>query len=751
MRKLMWFTVGYAAGIAACVWLFGSGTMLVLAGLLGIASVFTGLLFSPNKLRKIIAACMLGVAVSSCFYYLYEQNHLIDPKSVDGQTQYLSATVTDYSTETTQGTQASAYVSIRGTKCKIKLYLGESYPLKPGDRVEGECFLRYTGYGGAKSATYHQGEGIYLIAYYGELFRVEHGDVSEMTRLTADLKYNIHKTLLKIFPKDTAGFSVALLLGDGSELSVQTDNDFQNSGIRHIIAVSGLHVSILIAFVVEMVGKRQWLATIIGIPLLFLFAAIAGFTPSVVRACVMQALLLLALMLDKEYDPATALSFAVLIILGINPLAITSISFQLSVGCVIGIFLFSKRINRKITSCKLFGEFSGKGFKPKLKRWISSSVSVSLSAMSLTIPLSAYYFGTVCTIGVISNLLTLWVITYIFCGIVISLLAGLVSSHLAVAVAWLVSWPIRYILCISGLLAKIPYASVSAQNIYIVSWLIIGYLMVLLTLCCRNKQTLLLASLIVVGFLSAIVLSFVEIRLDHFRMTVLDVGQGQCIILQSDKDCYVIDCGGSSGEGAGDLAARTLQTQGIRRIDGIVLTHYDKDHAGGVKSLMAQISVDRLLLPDIEPDDPIRKELEGMYSDRIQWIYRKEYLQVGDATMTLIPAKSGTQGNNSSTSILFQVRNCDILITGDLQATGEENLLSSIRLPEVEILVAGHHGAEDSTSMHLLNALRPEAVVISVGKENAYGHPNVRLLHRLEVFGCKVWRTDLNGTVIFRG
>ena len=113
MRKLMWFTVGYAAGIAACVWLFGSGTMLVLAGLLGIASVFTGLLFSPNKLRKIIAACMVGVAVYSCFYYIYEQNHLIDPKSVDGQTQYLSATVTDYSTETKQGTQANAYVKIK--------------------------------------------------------------------------------------------------------------------------------------------------------------------------------------------------------------------------------------------------------------------------------------------------------------------------------------------------------------------------------------------------------------------------------------------------------------------------------------------------------------------------------------------------------------------------------------------------------------------------------------------------------------
>ena len=751
MRRLMWFTLGYCAAIAASVWLLDSLLLLWISCALFAALLCLRFLRSSDQLRRIGVVCMAGAVVASCCYYFYDHSKLETPRSLDGQTRYLTAVVTDYSVESERGTQANAYVNVEGEKCQIILYLKDSHPLRPGDRVEGEFYLRYTGYGGTNSPTYHQGEGIYLLGYVGELYRVRSGDVSAMTRIAADLKHNIKTKLGNLFPRDTGGFASALMLGDSSGLSVQVDNALQNSGIRHIIAVSGLHVSILIAFLVQLVGRRHWLAALIGIPLLFLFAAVAGFTPSVIRASVMQSMLLLSLLLDREYDPATALSLAVLVILGINPLAITSISFQLSVGCVVGIFLFSSKINRYITTRKIFGSFSGKGFKQKLKRWISSSVSVSLSAMSLTVPFSAYYFGTVCTIGVLSNFLALWVITYIFCGTMVSLMASLIFAPLGGVIAAITAWPMRYVLWIADVLGKIPYASISAENTYVVVWLLFSYIMVLLTLCSKKKRPLLLVSCITVGLCSSILLSFAEVRQDNFRMTVLDVGQGQCIILQSKDDCYIVDCGGASGEGAGDLAARTLQTQGIRHVDGLVLTHYDKDHAGGVEALMAQISVEKLLLPDIEPDDPIRKSLEVQYADRIEWVYKKDYFQVGDGILTLIPSKTRDKGNNSGTSILFQVENCDILITGDLQNTGEKDLLSAIRMPQIDILVAGHHGAEDSTSMHLLHAVRPEAVVISVGKDNAYGHPHLRTLQRLELFDCKVWRTDQNGTIVFRG
>ena len=133
-----------------------------------------------------------------------------------------------------------------------------------------------------------------------------------------------------IFSDDTSAFSSALLLGDRTGIDYELDTAFKVSGISHVIAVSGLHVSILFGLVYTLTSKRRVLSCAVGIPILILFAAIVGFTPSITRACIMQSLMLIALMLDKEYDPPTALAFAVLTMLVWNPMTVLSVSFQLS-------------------------------------------------------------------------------------------------------------------------------------------------------------------------------------------------------------------------------------------------------------------------------------------------------------------------------------------------------------------------------------------------------------------------------------
>lgn len=601
------------------------------------------------------------------------------------------------------------------------------------------------------SPTYHQGAGIPLLAYLEDELYTYHSRADSFRYFAVEFRQRLYTLLDQIFPADTAGFARALLLGDSSKLSEGEDNAFQNSGIRHIIAVSGLHVSILFTFVYQTVGKRGWLTAMIGLPVLFLFAAVAGFTPSVIRACVMQGLMILAMVFHKEYDPPTALAFAVLVILGINPMALTSVSFQLSVGCVLGIFLFSARLHKYILFRKWMGSVSGKSLCSRLKRWFAQSVSVSVSAISLTTPISAYYFGAVSALSVVTNLLTLWAVSYIFCGIIISCIAGFVFLPAGSLIAWAVSWLMRYVQLTARLIAAIPYSMVSADNTYIVFWLLLCYALVIVTLCIREKRPILLLGCMGLAFCASLFFSWMEQRQEHYRMTVLDVGQGQCILLQSGDDCYVVDCGGDSGDGAADLAVHTLRTQGISQIDGLILTHFDKDHAGGALSLMSQIQVDTLFLPDADPEEQLRMDLEARYEDRIDWVRHSTYFQCGEAYVSIYPAELGSTGNNSSLSILFQAENCDILITGDLNTSGEQILLDSVRLPDIEILLAGHHGADNSTSFYLLDALRPDAVVISVGKDNTYGHPSSETLGRLELFDCKVWRTDLNGTVIFRG
>jgi competence protein ComEC len=137
---------------------------------------------------------------------------------------------------------------------------------------------------------------------------------------------------------------VALLLGDHSGLDYETETAFKVSGIRHIIAVSGLHVSILFALIYLMAGKNRVLTALIGLPLLGFFAMVAGLSPSVIRACIMHGLMILAMLWDREYDPLTALAFAALVMLIINPIVITDVGFQLSFACMLGILLYATKI-----------------------------------------------------------------------------------------------------------------------------------------------------------------------------------------------------------------------------------------------------------------------------------------------------------------------------------------------------------------------------------------------------------------------
>ena len=126
-------------------------------------------------------------------------------------------------------------------------------------------------------------------------------------------------------------------------------------------------------------------------------------------------------------------------------------------------------------------------------------------------------------------------------------------------------------------------------------------------------------------------------------------------------------------------------------------------------------------------------------------------MKTDDMCVILYPSQTKKSGNESGMCVLFQTEECDILITGDRNAAGERELLSYANLPDLEILMAGHHGSKNATSLELLHATKPEIVVISVGEDNSYGHPAQELLRRLKQFGCSIWRTDLDKTITFKG
>ena len=738
MRKLMWFTIGFATACGLCAYGLPQGWILPVCFAALVLAAATALLIRKWKpVRRAAAACA-GCAVGLVWYLFFYQFYLLPPVSLDGQELEASITAGDYSYETSYGSAVDGILKIEDKTYQVRIYLGETQEVSPGDTITGTFRFQVTAPGGEKESDYYQGKGIFLLAYQRGDVTISETEKAPWWCYPAILRQQIKDILRDCFPEDVLAFAKALLLGDSTDLDYATDTAFKLSGIRHIIAVSGLHISILYSLISFLTARKRWFTALIGIPSLVLFAAVAGFTPSVTRACIMVGLMMLASLVDREYDSPTELAFACLTMLVGNPLVIASVSFQLSVGCVAGILLFSEPIQNWMKK-----RLGGKG---KLQNGFCASVSVTLSAMSLTTPLSAYYFGTVSLIGVVTNLLTLWVVNLVFNGIIVVCLVSLVFMKAASVLGWLLAWPMRFVLFAAKNLAALPMAAVYTESVYIVIWLVFCYVLLAVFLLSRKRRPGVLACCAGIGLCVALLASWTEPLMDDTRITMLDVGQGQSILLQSEGRTYLVDCGGDSDTETADIIAETLLSQGVDRLDGIILTHLDRDHAGALENLLSRIQTDLLFVGNL-PEETVLPRVDG----EIVYVTDTLELTFGNGKMTIFgPIYSGSS-NENSLCVLFDTEKCDILVTGDRSGFGERTLLRYYELPAVDVLVAGHHGAEDSTCEELLRAVQPDVVLISVGEQNVYGHPADALLERLAAFGCTVYRTDQNGTIIYRG
>ncbi len=744
VRKLMWFTLGFAAACAFASYFYG-GWLLAAAS--GIVIVSLGFAVAARWARpcRIGAVICMGAAVGLCWFYLYDSMLLDQARELDGQTVRATVIVQDYSYETDYGSAVDGSVLLDGKTYRTRIYLDDDLDLEPGNRVIGE-FLFYTTAGSLEDIMYYRSNGVFLLGYQKNHVVVERCWTVPLNCYPAVWRAQLQKIMNDTFDEDVVGFSKALLVGERSGIDYETSTAFKISGISHIIAVSGLHVSILFGLIYFLTGRRRVLTAMVGIPVVVIFAAIAGFSPSITRASVMQIVMMLALLFEKEYDPLSSLSFAALVMLLANPLVITSVSFQLSFACMIGIILLSEPIRCWLMDRKRLGRWKG-----KITQWLSSGIAVSLSASVFTVPLVAIYFGTVSLVSILTNLLTVWIVTFIFYGIMLVCLVGCFHTGIASVIAWVVAWPIRYVLAVSKLLASFPLAAVYTQSGYIVAWLVFVYALLLFFLLMKKKPVMVYAAISVLTLCICISLSWIEPTLDECRMTMLDVGQGQAILLQSDDMIFLVDCGGSSSESAADTTAEKLLSQGIDRVDGIILTHYDQDHSGGLEYLLTRIDADLLLMPYSLDENGVGERLQELTRGETVIVKEDLVLTDGDTELTVFAPISYNSGNESSMCVLFRTENCDILITGDMGEVGERLLLKYHELPQVDVLVVGHHGSKTSTSEALLEAVQPSYAFISVGENNYYGHPAQSVLDRLLEFGCMIFRTDENGTIVYRG
>lgn len=727
MRRLAIFSGAFAAAAALFVYALSDVRALWLAGAMLVLSVLCRAL---GWRRGSVAA--LGLAVGLLYCAGYQQLLLKPAQKADGTEQTITLRVSEMPCQTDYGASVCGTFRLPERSYEAVLYGGEGLlEARPGDtlrctaRIEMAVLRPEDG-----ESLYRVSQGLFLW-----LYAVSEPELTRGTpRVTERIALWLGARIDRLYEGEAAGLVRALLTGQRSGLSYQTQNTLSVTGISHAVAVSGMHVSMLMMLVSLLCGGNPRLMAALGMPVVVLFALMTGASPSVCRAAVMELLLLAAPLVRRERDGATTLGAAALLLLLQNPWVIASVSFQLSFAAVAGLFLLSEPIQRRILSLQK---------KPgRLLRFVASGVSATLGATALTLPLTVFYFGVISIVSPLTNLLCLWAVTGIFLLGLLSCCLGSLGSVLA----WVVTLLSRYVLGLCAHLAAFPYASAYPHNLPLMLWAIAAYALVLTMLLLRKKLPVLwLLSGLTAGFLGCILWGRWEFSRHPWRFTALDVGQGQCLVLQLEDYTAVVDCGGSYSNGSGEELARYLHSAGVTHVDALILTHYDEDHSGGVSQLLNRVQVDEFFLP--AASDETLAGL-GLESRSVRFVQTLTEITTPGGTLTLYPPTSGKIGNNGGICVLARAAEYGILITGDLDQYGEMRLLSRWELPEVELLVAGHHGAEDSTSQVLLEALKPELVVISVAADNHYGHPAEETLTRIEQAGAEIIRTDQSGTII---
>lgn len=736
MRILALFCGAFSAGIFLAQYLIPQGLLLPCA-LSGFLLACTRFLL-PGDIGKRVLLIGTGLSLAFGYDWLYLRQTVDSLSALYGTQQAVSMTLCDYAEPTAWGARAS--VKIDGLPGQVAYY-GKSnlLELRPGTTLRDTVRLEDARHIRENDITAFTSRGVFALAYGRGTGTAEDGpDIHSARWWPVRTGQAMREQIRTLFPGDVAPFLSALLTGDRTGLAVSPAVDISEAGLSHVLAVSGMHCGFLAALLAFLLRNRSRVtAAAVEILALVFYALLTGAKPSVVRACIMLSLLLIAPLVRRERDSPTALCLALFLILLQNPFAAASVSLQLSFACVAGLLSLTPHVYRVLRG----------DTRQRVRNFVAASCAASVGVIAFTAPLCAVYFGALALIMPLSNLLCLWAVGAAFVSGLSVTALSFVCTPLAAALAWLPTLPVRYVLLCAHLLAKIPLHAVYFSNPFLKYWLVYVYLLFALArlLRCPGVRLYALSALLSCAALAATLRTGQALYRANVDALALDVGQGQSIVLASRGRFALVDCGSSNRwKDPGTVAGQMLLGMGCHRLDALILTHFDSDHVNGVETLLARLPVKALYVPDAPPADIAA--LAERYRIPVHIVRERTAAGFGLGQLVLFPPVGVAGSNDLGLSILASAGDTDLLITGDMGQDAERLLLRRYALPDLEAYVVGHHGSKYSTSEDLLSALTPETACISVGS-NSYGHPAPETLQRLSEHRCAVYRTDLDGTI----
>ena len=579
-----------------------------------------------------------------------------------------------------------------------------------------------------------------------------------------ELRRFIAKSVTSIFGK-SQGFIKALLLGDRSDLSTEEFDSLKNSGLLHITAVSGLHVGITASFVLALFSfiNKRWARYLCVFFTLLLLASVTGFSPSVIRSVFMICSGYVGSLMLRRTDALNLFGAILTLCLVISPFSAYSASLLLSFSSTAGLIVFAQPLQVAITTW--YFKFSGK-YASKFFKGVIATLAVSLACMVFSVPVSLALFDSFSAAGIITNLLCLWLIKYIFIGASVAVILSVFSflNPFLTVISLILNWSVKYIMKISDLFSETFLSELEAQPITMIIAVVIGYIVYMLmgtkssnkTRKKKSKQVGRIAAAVIVAIVVLISSSVAEKLVtphdDKLHTVFVDVGQGLGTYISINETAVVFDCGGSKD--AGEEINESLHEHGIKEIDYIVISHLHDDHANGIEKIFEEWEIDEIIIPSTEGDPAILVEIMMLASEEgAEVVILSEDMTrtFGDAKIELLTKhldpESSDQNENSIVSIVTY-SNFSVMFTGDITAKAEARLVAAYGMAlRTKILTVPHHGSKYSSSDSFLAMVSPEISVISVGK-NSYGHPADVVLEKLMKYGT-VLTTQTLGEIEF--
>ena len=479
MRKAALLCGTLSLAVFVSFYLLPESVLLPAAGVCALLSALS-LLLPRGKGRARAHLALLGAAIGLFAFFVQEHFLAAPSDALAGEKRVISVRVTDYPDIYDTSEYLTVLVTdpeLPGVKCRIASYDTENFTaLTPGDELSIPVKLLPARERNGQSVDTYAAQGIFLRATAtGAPEITGRWDFSFLYAPKA-LCRAIGEICRSVFPPDVQPFLTALLTGDKTDLYDDGAHYYAlaDAGLAHVVAVSGMHIAFLMGFLFLLIGRRPW-AVAVGLPVLLLFAAMTGFTPSVTRAAVMQFFLLAAPLFGRESDGVTSLLTALALLLLLNPSACASVSLQLSFSSVAGIWFLSDRmyraLSRRIEDLKIAENRHAR----RVLLFAAGSVSSSIGAMALSAPLTAVHFGSVSVVSPISNILCLWIVSAVYIGGYIIVLLGAFLPGAAALAGSVLAWGVRYIYAVSGFLSRLPCANVYVRNPLFLGWLALVY------------------------------------------------------------------------------------------------------------------------------------------------------------------------------------------------------------------------------------------------------------------------------------